>query len=70
MGLAWFAVSSVLSGTAEQVTQRMIDLHEAGADGIALSWVNFDEGLEQMEAQILPMLVQAGLRRPATVMGD
>src|SRR2546430_1101077 len=27
-------------GTPEQVTQKMIDLHEAGADGIALSWVN------------------------------
>ena len=57
-------------GTPEQVTQKIIDLHQAGADGVALSWVNFDEGLEQMEAQILPMLVQAGLRRPATVMGD
>jgi alkanesulfonate monooxygenase SsuD/methylene tetrahydromethanopterin reductase-like flavin-dependent oxidoreductase (luciferase family) len=51
-------------GTPEQVAGKMIALHEAGADGIALSWVNFDEGLDQMETQILPMLVDAGLRRP------
>ena len=57
-------------GTPEQVVQKIIDMHHAGADGVALSWVNFDEGLEQMEAQILPMLVQAGLRRPALGVGD
>jgi alkanesulfonate monooxygenase SsuD/methylene tetrahydromethanopterin reductase-like flavin-dependent oxidoreductase (luciferase family) len=51
-------------GTPEQVTQKIIDLHRAGADGVALSWVNFDEGLDQMEEQILPMLVEAGMRRP------
>ena len=51
-------------GTPEQVARKMIALHEAGADGIALSWVNFDEGLDQMETQILPMLVEAGLRSP------
>jgi len=53
-------------GTPEQVTQKMIDLHEAGADGIALSWVDYDEGLAQMERRILPMLVQAGLRSPVS----
>jgi alkanesulfonate monooxygenase SsuD/methylene tetrahydromethanopterin reductase-like flavin-dependent oxidoreductase (luciferase family) len=51
-------------GTPEQVTQKIIDLHRAGADGVALSWVNFHEGLDQMESQILPMLVEAGMRSP------
>jgi hypothetical protein len=27
-----------------------------------LSWVNYDEGLQQMEEQILPLMVEAGLR--------
>ena len=51
-----------LVGTPEQVTAQMIGLHEAGADGIALSWPDFDEGLTQMEEELLPRLVEAGLR--------
>jgi alkanesulfonate monooxygenase SsuD/methylene tetrahydromethanopterin reductase-like flavin-dependent oxidoreductase (luciferase family) len=54
-----------LVGTAEQVVQKMIELHEAGADGIALSWPDFDEGLMQMEQELLPLLVEAGLRSPS-----
>jgi alkanesulfonate monooxygenase SsuD/methylene tetrahydromethanopterin reductase-like flavin-dependent oxidoreductase (luciferase family) len=52
-------------GTAEQVAQKLIELHEAGADGIALSWPDFDDGLTQMEHDLLPRLVEAGLREPA-----
>jgi dimethylsulfone monooxygenase len=51
-----------LVGTPDQVTATMVELHEAGADGIALSWADFDEGLSQMEDEILPRLVEAGLR--------
>jgi dimethylsulfone monooxygenase len=51
-------------GSADQVAQQLIDLHEAGADGIAISFVNFDEGLEQMERLLLPRLIAAGLRAP------
>ena len=43
----------------------MIAMHDAGADGIAISFVSYDEGLQRMEEQILPLLVDAGLRRPA-----
>jgi FMNH2-dependent dimethyl sulfone monooxygenase len=55
-------------GTADQVTQQMIDLHAAGADGIAISFVNVDEGLDQMEKLILPRLVEAGARAPLPVL--
>jgi len=48
-------------GTAEQVAERMIAMHDAGADGIAISFVSYDEGLQRMEEQILPLLVDAGL---------
>jgi FMNH2-dependent dimethyl sulfone monooxygenase len=51
-------------GTPDLVAQKMIDLHEAGADGIAISFVDYDEGLAQMESEILPRLVQAGVRAP------
>ena len=33
-------------GSPDQVAQKMLDLHAAGADGIAISFVNFDEGLD------------------------
>ena len=52
-----------LCGTPDQIAETMIDLHAAGLDGMALSWPDFDEGLDQLEHQILPLLAQAGLRR-------
>jgi len=54
-----------LVGTAQQIVQMMVALHESGADGIALSWPDFDEGLTQMEQELLPLLVEAGLRIPS-----
>jgi FMNH2-dependent dimethyl sulfone monooxygenase len=56
-------------GSADQVAQQLIDLHEAGADGIAISFVNFDEGLDQMEKLLLPRLIAAGLRAPLPGLG-
>jgi alkanesulfonate monooxygenase SsuD/methylene tetrahydromethanopterin reductase-like flavin-dependent oxidoreductase (luciferase family) len=58
-----------LVGTADQITQTMLDLHAAGLDGVALSWLDYEEGLQQVEQLILPRLVQAGVRRsPLTAM--
>jgi FMNH2-dependent dimethyl sulfone monooxygenase len=54
-------------GTPEQVAQRIIDLHEAGVDGVAISFVDYFDGLRRMEEQILPLLIQAGVRAPLPV---
>jgi dimethylsulfone monooxygenase len=51
-------------GTPDQVTERLLALHAAGADGISLSWPDFDEGLQQMEELIMPRLIEAGVRVP------
>ncbi len=51
-------------GSPDQVTQQLIDLHGAGADGIAISFVNYDEGLDQMERLLLPRLIESGVRGP------
>jgi len=56
-------------GSPDQVTQKLIDLHAAGADGIAISFVNYDEGLDQMERLLLPRLIEAGLRGPLPALG-
>jgi alkanesulfonate monooxygenase SsuD/methylene tetrahydromethanopterin reductase-like flavin-dependent oxidoreductase (luciferase family) len=53
-----------LVGTPDQVVATLLELTEAGLDGVAISWVNYDEGLQQMEDHILPLMVQAGLRKP------
>ncbi len=53
-----------LVGTPEQIVSSMVELSEAGLDGLALSWVNYDEGLQQMENDILPLMAKAGLRAP------
>jgi alkanesulfonate monooxygenase SsuD/methylene tetrahydromethanopterin reductase-like flavin-dependent oxidoreductase (luciferase family) len=55
-----------LVGTPDQVAQQIVDLHESGLDGVAFSWPDFDEGLEQLETSILPRLVEAGVRAPVT----
>jgi alkanesulfonate monooxygenase SsuD/methylene tetrahydromethanopterin reductase-like flavin-dependent oxidoreductase (luciferase family) len=51
-------------GTPEQVVEQMLALHGAGADGIALSFVDYFEGLDRMEEQLLPLLREAGVRAP------
>jgi alkanesulfonate monooxygenase SsuD/methylene tetrahydromethanopterin reductase-like flavin-dependent oxidoreductase (luciferase family) len=50
-------------GTPDQVAERLLELHRLGLDGVALSWPDYDEGLAQLEAELLPRLVQAGVRR-------
>lgn len=49
-------------GTAEQIVDQMLQVHQAGADGIALSFVDYDDGLTRLEQQIQPLLEQAGVR--------
>jgi len=53
-----------LIGSPDTIAQRMLDLHAAGVDGLALSFVDYEQGLRQLEELILPRLVQAGVRAP------
>jgi len=53
-----------LIGTAEQITDELCGLSRAGLDGIVLSWVNYRDELLQWNAEVMPLLVQAGLREP------
>jgi alkanesulfonate monooxygenase SsuD/methylene tetrahydromethanopterin reductase-like flavin-dependent oxidoreductase (luciferase family) len=52
-----------LLGTPEQIVERMADLASIGVDGIALHWVDFEAGIDQFNQQILPLMIQAGLRK-------
>jgi alkanesulfonate monooxygenase SsuD/methylene tetrahydromethanopterin reductase-like flavin-dependent oxidoreductase (luciferase family) len=51
-------------GTPDQVTDKLLELHRMGLEGLALSWPDYDEGLRQLEHEILPRLIEAGVRAP------
>ena len=50
-------------GTPEQVVEQMQAACDAGLDGVALSWPDYDAGLAQLDAELLPLMRSAGLRR-------
>jgi alkanesulfonate monooxygenase SsuD/methylene tetrahydromethanopterin reductase-like flavin-dependent oxidoreductase (luciferase family) len=51
-----------LVGTADQVVDGMKEFSDAGLDGITISWVDYEAGLAQFESEILPRMIEAGLR--------
>lgn len=53
---------AVLIGTPTQVVEQMAALADVGMDGTTLSWIDFEAGLGQFRAKILPLMIEAGLR--------
>jgi alkanesulfonate monooxygenase SsuD/methylene tetrahydromethanopterin reductase-like flavin-dependent oxidoreductase (luciferase family) len=53
-----------LVGTPEQIVDKLIGLSDIGIDGVVLSWVNYHDEMRQWIAEIMPLIEQAGLRRP------
>jgi len=53
-----------ITGSPEQVVAELSRLAEAGLDGVALTWNDYEEGLEQYGRMLLPLLAEAGLRQP------
>jgi len=51
-----------LVGTKEQIVEGLQGFADAGVDGLTLSWVDYEAGLNQFRDDILPLMVQAGLR--------
>jgi hypothetical protein len=41
-------------------------LTEAGVDGVCLSWLDYNSGIKQWNAEVMPLLEKAGLRQPYT----
>lgn len=54
-----------LVGTPEHIVDHLAALSGIGFDGILLSWVDYKAGLERWNREVMPLLVQAGLRRQA-----
>jgi hypothetical protein len=49
---------------AEQITAGLDKLSRAGIDGCLLFWVDFEREQRQFIDEVLPLMVQAGLRKP------
>lgn len=52
-----------LIGTPEQVVEGLEEVAATGLDGVTMSWVDYDEGLDQFRESILPLMIEAGLRQ-------
>jgi alkanesulfonate monooxygenase SsuD/methylene tetrahydromethanopterin reductase-like flavin-dependent oxidoreductase (luciferase family) len=53
-----------LVGTADQVVVGLERLSKVGLDGSLVHFARYEEGLARFVAEILPLMEQAGLRRP------
>jgi alkanesulfonate monooxygenase SsuD/methylene tetrahydromethanopterin reductase-like flavin-dependent oxidoreductase (luciferase family) len=53
-----------LVGTPEQIVTDLEKLAATGIAGCLLSWVNYEEELQQWIREVLPLMEQAGLRKP------
>jgi FMNH2-dependent dimethyl sulfone monooxygenase len=56
----------ILVGTPEQIVDRLINLSKAGVDGLNMTFVNYQDELGRVVGQVIPLMEQAGLRRPFT----
>jgi FMNH2-dependent dimethyl sulfone monooxygenase len=55
-----------LVGTKEQIVEGFDLLARMGVDGCLISWVRYKDELIQFNEQVLPLMEQAGLRKPAS----
>jgi dimethylsulfone monooxygenase len=53
-----------LIGTPEQIVDQLTALANTGLDGIVLSWVNYHHEMRQWITEVMPLVEQAGLRKP------
>lgn len=51
-----------LVGTAEQVAEQLTRIHDLGIGGVSIGWLDYTEGIERFNAEVMPLLRQAGLR--------
>lgn len=51
-----------VTGTPEEVVGVFSDLADAGLDGVAVTWNDYDRGLRQFEDELMALMVEAGLR--------
>lgn len=53
-----------LVGTAQKIAEELQALSRVGIDGVIMTWVNYIDGVKRFARDVLPLLEQAGLRKP------
>ena len=51
-----------LVGTADYVADAIVRLHSIGYRGVGLGWLDYRAGFERFDAEVVPLLREAGLR--------
>jgi dimethylsulfone monooxygenase len=51
-----------LVGSTDSITDRLGLLSAAGVDGVLLSWVRYEEGIDHFAREVAPLLTDRGLR--------
>ena len=53
-----------LLGNAEDIARQMMELSDLGIDGFLMTWVDYRDGVRRFGREVIPLLEQAGFRRP------
>ncbi|HXW61327.1 MAG TPA: LLM class flavin-dependent oxidoreductase [Candidatus Acidoferrales bacterium] len=53
-----------LVGDAEKIADELEAISRAGIDGVIMTWVDYIDGVKRFARDVLPLLEQAGLRKP------
>jgi FMNH2-dependent dimethyl sulfone monooxygenase len=59
-----------LIGTPESIVKDLDALSRAGIAGCVLSWIDYEREQQQWIDEVLPLMEEAGLRRPFTKLGQ
>ena len=51
-------------GDAQSIAEQLAAISDVGIDGLILTWVDYVDGVERFNRQVLPLLEQMGLRKP------
>ena len=62
MGAGWGGLP--LIGTPEQIVDMLLQISNIGLDGLVLSCVQYQDELRQWVSDVMPLMEQAGLRKP------
>jgi alkanesulfonate monooxygenase SsuD/methylene tetrahydromethanopterin reductase-like flavin-dependent oxidoreductase (luciferase family) len=53
-----------LIGDAQYIAEELEAISRAGVDGVIMTWVDYVDGVRRLVRDVLPLLEQAGLRKP------
>jgi len=53
-----------LIGSAQRIAEELEAISRVGIDGVIMTWVDYVDGVKRLVRDVLPLLEQAGLRKP------